>query len=429
MDYKIINIDEKTDENIILKVKDIKCKKLEPILELYKGKLFSYLIKLFISDCINEFGKHIFTIKKSYNRTLTNLFSSWIFSLYINYDFSGDFFLPSNYENTDSLEYTLNDLCKYDKNIKNPKERINKVITKLKTNYKQQLNMLGNYENSSLFLNNCNKYKIKKTKILNKNITFLKLQITVDFIIKDKRLQNILNNILIPCKIYDKLFDIYTGPENNIDEYIWAMVYRYQLLSSNNHQLAVLPTIMASMKKDYSLNFECFASGINNTFNHYCSLYYDIERYFGSVGSFFNIEPIKGTFGFNPPYQKDIIILGIERVLKFLEKSKENLTFIITIPIWDNVGRHIMKELYNNELEKQNIDYGDFEIIYKIKDSQYYRTMRMIQKEKFTYIDHNFDLYKNKTIQNTYVFILSNQDIKEKPLEEYDFETFIKNTE
>jgi hypothetical protein len=32
----------------------------------------------------------------------------------------------------------------------------------------------------------------------------------------------------------------------------------------------------------------------------------------------------------------------------------------------------------------------------------------MIPKEKFTYIDHNFELYKNKTIQNTYLIVLSN---------------------
>ena len=65
-----------------------------------------------------------------------------------------------------------------------------------------------------------------------------------------------------------------------MDDYIWAILFRYQLLGSNNHQLAVLPNIMNQMTIDYGLNFECFASLINNTFNHYCSIYYDLERYF-----------------------------------------------------------------------------------------------------------------------------------------------------
>ena len=46
----------------------------------------------------------------------------------------------------------------------------------------------------------------------------------------------------------------------------------------------------------------------------------------------------------------------------------------------------------------------------------------MIPKEKFTYVDHNFELYKNKTIQNTYVIVLSNTDQKFDFIKTYDFE-------
>ena len=46
----------------------------------------------------------------------------------------------------------------------------------------------------------------------------------------------------------------------------------------------------------------------------------------------------------------------------------------------------------------------------------------MISKENFTYIDHNFKLSKNKTIQNTYVIILStNEKLDTKKILEYDF--------
>ena len=43
---------------------DYNTPKLEPMLELYKGKLFSFLIKLFITDCVTTFGTEIFSIKK-----------------------------------------------------------------------------------------------------------------------------------------------------------------------------------------------------------------------------------------------------------------------------------------------------------------------------------------------------------------------------
>jgi hypothetical protein len=390
---------------------------------LYKGKLYSYLIKNFTNICIEEFGTQIFSIKKSYFRTLTNLLSSWIFSLYIDYDFSSDYFFPTNYSNTSIIEDTLIDFCKYNNKITNVNDKIKKVTDHLKKSYEYQLELLNKYKSSALFLNNKSNYIIKKNICYLKEVQFYKFNIEIHFVIKDKRLQNILNNILLPIQIYEKLLCVYTGPSNKLDDYIWSIIFRYQLLSSNNHQLAVLPSILNQMKDDYNLNFECFASSINSTFPNYCSIYYDLERHFGSVGSFFNLTPLKGTFGFNPPYQYDIINIGINKLLKFLDESTEPLKFIITIPIWDNYGRAYMKEHYNNELEKQNIDYGDFEVIKKIKDSTYFREIIMVPKEKFTYIDHNFILYKNKTIQNTYVIVISNYEHNANKLSGYNYET------
>ena len=427
---QIIEIDKGKNTNLVFSTSQTSQKNLEILLELYKGKLFSCLIKMFTNDCINQFGIQIFSVKKSFSRTLTNLLSSWMFSLYVSYDFSGDYFLPTNYSDTKSLENTLRDFCKYDTKIVNVNDKINKVLTNLKANYKYQLELLASYAKSDVYKQNTTNYKIKKSMInikKNKNSslesTFYKLDIIVYFSIKDKRLLNILNNILIPIKIYDKLVHAYTGPKSKVDEYLWAIVFRYQLLGSNNHQLAVLPNIMESMTNDYNLNFECFASAINSTYPRYCSIYYDLEKHFGSVGSFFNITPIKGTFGFNPPYQKDIIELGINKLLNFLNSSQQ-LTFIITIPVWDNIGRNYMKEHYNNELEKQNIDYGDFPIVNNIRESKYFKGLRMISKDNFTYVDHNFELYKNKTIQNTYVIMLSNFDQDLTNLNGYDFESF-----
>jgi hypothetical protein len=427
-DNIIINTKNKNDET-----------QVEPILELYRAKLYLVILKSFINDSIFYLGTKIFTVKKSVFRTLSNILSCWMFSLYINYDFSDDYFFPNNCENTNILENTLNDLIKYDLTIKEPKEKIKKILDNLKLIYKNQLGLLNEYKKSYIFQNTKNYYTINKTEIklkkkdsfessethnsdsmLNQQL-FYKFNIQINFPIKDKKIINILNNIILPFNTYQKLLNKYKGPEKDFDKYIWSILFRYQLLGSNNHQLAVLPQIMNQLKKDYDLNFECFASSINCTFNNYCSLYYDLEKYFGSYGSFFNITPIKGTFGFNPPYQKDLIEIGITRLFNYLEDPLKKLTFIITIPIWDNQGREEMKKLYNNELIQQNIDYGDFEIINKIRTCPYLKVIHMIPKEKFTYIDHNFELLKNKTIQNTYVIILSNQDISGDKIKQYNY--------
>jgi len=421
------------NQNIIFESIKQNTKPIEPLLELYKGKLFSSLLKTFQNDCINIFGTEIFSKKKSHSRTISNLLSGWMFSLYVNYDFSNDYFFPSDYSNTSVISSTLSDFCKYDPKIIYSNEKINKITNNLKSNYKKILELLNEYEQSNLFLNNKLKYKIKKSLIsiykknIEKNLLYYKFEIIVEYNIQDKRLQNILNNILIPKKIYNKMSSQYNGPKNKMDEYIWGIIYRYQLLGSNNHQLAVLPNILGKLNQDYNLNFECFASAINSTFKQYCSIYYDLEKYFGSVGSFFNLKPISGTYGVNPPYQKDIIekcIIKLFECLELTEEKEEKLSFIITIPIWDIEGKKYMNEIYNNSLENQNIDYGEFSVINKIKESKYFRGLRMIQKEKFTYVDHNFDLYKNKTIQNTYVIILSNINISIDLINLYDFEKY-----
>ena len=123
---------------------------------------------------------------------------------------------------------------------------------------------------------------------------------------------------------------------------------------------------------------------------------------------------------FNSPFQKDIIILGINKILSFLDNI-DILTYIIIIPIWDLYGINQMKLLYNNS-SLNNINYGEFDIINIIKKSKFLKYLQMIPKEKFTYIDHNFELYKNKTIQNTYLIVLSNTNFNIDHIKKYNYD-------
>jgi len=404
---------------------------LDLILELYRGKLFCHIIKEFINDATKILGTKIFSIKKSFPRTLTNLLSSWMFNLYASENFNSllDPFLPNNFNEIDILIGTLKDLVKYDQTIMDTDKLINILLNKLKKCFNDQLILLSNYKKSSYYLDNKNKYNITKKQIIQQregaDFFFYKYQIHIKFDIKDKRLNNILDNLLIPLDEYVKLKNNYNGKDTMFNDLVWSILFRYQLLGSNNHQLGVKSDIMSKMNINYNLNFECFASAINSTFNHYCSIYYDIEKYFGSFGSFYNLTPIKGTFGLNPPYQKEIIEMALNKAIESLEEAKKksnDLTFIITIPIWDEEGKKIMKATFNNDLPQQNIDYGDFNIIDKVKTSEFHKITRMIPKENFTYIDHNFKLFKNKTIQNTYVIIISSKsDLDTSLLMTYDF--------
>ncbi len=378
--------------------------------ELYRGELYCDLLKNFIKSCLKNLGEKIFSHKKNYTRTITNMLSSWFFTLYQNAPSTGDDpFFPKNYLDNDFIiERTLLDYSSL-YNIQNINIKINNIIIDLHEAYE---NVLNRFNNSS---NNVNVVSVTKEIVLhernNKKIKFYNLNLSniKDSIYICKKLVNIINNIMIPVEQYDFMSSNYNGPEELKDIILWIILFRYQLLSSNNNQLAVLPSIYKKMEDDFQLSVECFASAINTTSKYYCSLYYDVEKYFGSIGNFFNLTPIKGTFSFNPPYQYDIITNGINKLFTHLENTTEKLTFIITIPIWDNVGKEYMS---THMVENNNniIKYNDFDIMNKIRSSEYFRGLRMISKDDFTYMDHNFYLFKNKTIQNTYVIIMSNYD-------------------
>ena len=66
MNYELFSIDNKDIhfEYYVYKLNDTNV-----ILELYRGKIFSNIIKDFINKAIELFGMKIFNIKKSYQRT------------------------------------------------------------------------------------------------------------------------------------------------------------------------------------------------------------------------------------------------------------------------------------------------------------------------------------------------------------------------
>lgn len=408
---------------------------INPKLEIYRGLKYENVLKSFIILCNKTFGKEIFNKKKTFIRTLTNILSSWMFTLYSNYNFEGDPFFPDDFSDTINLEDTLINFCKFDKKIKDPKIKVDSIIEKLKECYQSNLTELNEYKKTDNYLVSSKDYSIniieKEFEREGKMTKFYKLLISHDINLNFNRLSNIIDNILIPKDIYERLKQKFTGNDKYFDVYIWIMIYRYQLLGSNNNQLGVLPQNLLKMKDEYGLNFELFGSSVNFTLNNYCSLYYDIEKYFGSCGSFFNYKPEKGVYSFNPPYQSDVITKGIERLFYFLDKNDNEydddnrLTFILTIPIWDNIGKKIMKFKHPEKKMIQEIDYGDFDIIKEVEKSKYFKLKLMISKNNFTYLDHNFHLFKNSTIQNTYIFVLSN-DVKKdfEKLREFNFKDY-----
>ena len=77
-------------ESSIIKYNKKDCNEINILIEVIKGKQYCKLLSNFIYTCLNNLPKNIFSNKKSVHRTLTNLYSSWFFSLYSDYDFKDD---------------------------------------------------------------------------------------------------------------------------------------------------------------------------------------------------------------------------------------------------------------------------------------------------------------------------------------------------
>ena len=152
--------------------KENKENELNPLIELYRGKLYLNILKFFISRCTEKFSTKIFSFKKSFYRTLTNLLSSWLFNLYSKYDFNGDSFLPSNFEDMECLKNTIRD---YSKNTVTEEEfeyKINYIIDELKKIYSFNLNLLNSYKKSDYYKRNNKKYNLSIKKYKKNDIEF-----------------------------------------------------------------------------------------------------------------------------------------------------------------------------------------------------------------------------------------------------------------
>ena len=102
-------------------------------------------------------------------------------------------------------------------------------------------------------------------------------------------------------------------------------------------QAACPPALFAALRKHLGVNGELFASPLNTTFTSFCSAAPDVDAPFGSAGSFFGCNVLRGAYFANPPFAHDVVTAMGARMGSLLDRSerkKEALTFVIVIPYW-----------------------------------------------------------------------------------------------
>ena len=292
-------------------------------------------------------------------------------------------FLPKSMDNILLLETYLQewisilfkDYCKKKIPIKDIKQIIKKTFND--TNIKK----LVKYAYLHHYPPFISKYSNKEYKVKTKKKVFKNTKKNIYYLYKEKNIVNKLpidtfayyiqnigittRNIGVEIPIYyfieekysNRLKKIYTGKHFNRDMYYLLVVYNstYYLLHSkydknaSHHELIIKNN---SLKKLYDKSIELLGNPfvINNK-KTYFSLFPDVDKYFGSMGSFNDVNVKSGHYTIRIPVSKiytNYILDKVEKWLDMASKNNRKLTFIIFLLVTDYKFGIGLLGLYSN---------------------------------------------------------------------------------
>lgn len=182
-----------------------------------------------------------------------------------------------------------------------------------------------------------------KSTILKKDFKCVYIKTKIDEVkVKSEDVQLNEGKIRYGYQTYDDISNLGKNNPTKLN-YAVALNIRYNYLKLLNHGLARTFEKDGFSPKDAS---EGFASAFNHYFDSFCSAFPDLERPFGSMGSFF--EVIRKTMitkdlsidwktnivFINPPFDDSLMACAMERVYEYLRENDRK--FIFTIPNWEN---------------------------------------------------------------------------------------------
>ena len=118
------------------------------------------------------------------------------------------------------------------------------------------------------------------------------------------------------------------------------MLARYESLGGAGYQAALGEKAFDVLKTRLGVGCEAFASPLNCRYGRFCSAFPDVDAPFGSLGSFFDFEPTRGSFEMNPPFVPETLSAAAkhaEALLDAAEGSGDRLSFVVVVPAWKDV--------------------------------------------------------------------------------------------
>ena len=162
--------------------------------------------------------------------------------------------------------------------------------------------------------------------------------------------------LLTLYKNHNKIF-----VQKDFEKCLYVLLRRYETFFGNTEKkegvqmhAAALPTTFQYLKNNFGVEQENFASPLNCYFGKFNSAFPDIDEYFGSVGSFFDFNPIEGSFETGPPYTEEVMHRMAIHIENILNASDKPLSFVIFVPNWINPPSPGLVHMDNSKFNRVN---------------------------------------------------------------------------
>ena len=174
---------------------------------------------------------------------------------------------------------------------------------------------------------------------------------------------------------------------------MFLTLYRYNCMGLDNNHCSAPPNLI----KYTMATVELFGSPFNATLDRFCSAFPDLEKDFGSIGSFFDLHLHSGVYFMNPPYDETLMEESVQKVLSALN-SDERITVILVLPLWDSEKQvQVRGEAY---VQKK---FGAYR---SVSESQYLQSETVCRWDTHKF----FDYYKQENVPvcDSHLCILTN---------------------
>lgn len=212
----------------------------------------------------------------------------------------------------------------------------------------------------------------RKNDIINKfPLTTLSTGFKMKQLIEDNYV-NVNLRYLLNDKLSKILKERFTGKKKEFNNAVYYLLTYYDLnefLRANGDFFDIVPKIKnKKLNQLYNKAIELVGTPFTVPDNKpYYGLFPDVEQYFGSIGSFYDVNPTKGIYSINLPpsyiFMKDAIV----KIEKWLDSAVKNdiatktltkipLTFILWVPLniyfGDNFEVDLSTTLFENIYEE-----------------------------------------------------------------------------